>query len=342
MGAALGLALSEALVRVVFTIDTEYDPVLGRVMAAGATTRWGGEGFGTARWTIHGLRRASPPDRAKPSILVLGDSYVEAKNVDDSEVLTHVLEEKLRGGKTPFQVLNAGRSYASAADYVSLAPFYRSELAPRWTIIQLREPDITTDAFDRKKGYMARFAIDQSGGKAALRVVPGEPSRPSRFWGATRLIRRSSLITYGMQRLTEFEAAARAEPPLFFAADAPPPRPEGQDDAAERYPIADILKALHKAYDGRVTLLYLPNFDPQKPSEVDRSAERAFDAACAGASIRCINFRSEHASFAARRTSPYGFVNTRFNFGHMNAEGHRAVAEVLAREMERLAADDLL
>jgi hypothetical protein len=71
------------------------DPVFGFIPEPGRVMRSNAEGHGTGRWTDRGVRGAGPADPAKPPILVLGDSFTEARMVDDDEVYTAVLAKKL-------------------------------------------------------------------------------------------------------------------------------------------------------------------------------------------------------------------------------------------------------
>lgn len=342
LGALLALLFAEVVVRQYSFAPTDFHPAFGRVLAAGATVRWAGEGFGTGRWTVQGIRRAAPPDFAAPSIVALGDSFTEGKNIDDDEVYTHRLEAILRDRGRPIQVLNFGRSYLSAPDYVGLADYLEDLCHQRWTIVQVAELDLTVEAWDTKKRDFAHFRRGKDG---RIRAVMQKPMPPGRLRRALDpVIRNVALYMYGVQRVREFATAAEAEPPLFSAGSAKPAgaSSKGSEMSEEKNRLLnEALETLHRAYHGRLTFLFLADFDPRAPSR-PKQVEAVFDAACEKNGWSCVNLRQSYEGFAARRVAPYGFANTGYNVGHLNAGGHAAAAELLAREMERLSAHGLL
>lgn len=103
-----------------------------------------------------------------------------------------------------------------------------------------------------------------------------------------------------------------------------------------------MLAALEEAYANRVTLLFLPDFDPRAPGAVTSEAERVFAEECAAHGWSCVDLRDAFRAFAARFESPYGFPNSAWNEGHMNEGGHAATAQLLRDEVARLRAHDLL
>jgi len=332
-GLVLALVAAELLVRHVYFVQYDYDPTFGSVIRGGTTATYAREGVGTSRWSEHGLRRAIRPDPSKPAILAVGDSYTEALGVDDDKVFTHVLEAALR-----VQVLNAGRAGASIADYIALAPTYQAMFKPAWTIVQLREKDLTTDAWDKSKRAEG-WAYFEGGTDGKLSVVAAKPEPRGKLWHALDPLRRHfALYMFSVIRYREFKAAAQQEPPLFHAGDANK-AVEANGNAilpqneARKYPIAEEFEMLEAAYQGRVTILYLPDYDPHAPTKVGSLVEETLDKLCRERSWSCVNLRATYADFAAQHRSPFGFSNTAYNFGHMNSDGHAAAAALLAREL---------
>lgn len=335
LGGLLAVLVAEAGVRGFYDLQGGYDNVLGPHIAPGKV-RYGLEGMGTSQWVERGLRRASAPDPSWPSILVLGDSYTEALGVDDDDVFTHRLERKLRAQGSSAQVLNAGRAGSSLADYIALAPRYREWFSPRWTVVQLRAADLTTEPWRIRPSY-ARFA---RGRGAELEVRPAVIAQHSPLWfSILKLRQKSMLVTLGLIRVNDFTTAARAEPPLFRGGD-PAPSPRNSETDPSSAPVAEELALLVRAYDGRVTIAYLPEFDPQAPSRTDPT-ERIVQAVCDTQRISCLNLRRHYPNFATSGVSPFGFPNSAYNFGHMNELGHHALAEDLEREISRLQSDGI-
>lgn len=325
----LALCVFEVVARQVQWIPYESHPRLGSVPAANKTARYCREGCGTSHWIAGGIRRATPLDPALGTIVVLGDSFTEALMTDDERVFTQLAEERLRAAGAPVQIANVGRSGASAAEYVALAPYYQELVAPRWVVVQLRAPDLEGDSFDPAKTHFERTA---DGGVRAVEVVRNT-SRWHEYLAPLR--RYSALASFARMRLLEFAAAAEAEPPLFRATQPP------AQSAAVSYPIEAELDAIAAAYDGRVTFLFLPEFVARDPDRVGPT-EQIFVARCAARGWSCANLRDRFARFAEEHASPYGSSNFRYNAGHMNDAGHAATADVLVEALERVRANDLL
>lgn len=332
-GVALALVCLEVGMRQVYWLRSGRDADFGAIPLPGHPVRWWREGHGTSHWTDHGIRRTALPATGSRPILAVGDSFTEAFNVDDDEVFTQRLEASLAASGFPVPVLNAGRSGLAPADYVAEAPRQRELFAPRWTILQVRAPDLEAGGFDPSRTHFRRDA----GG--ALEVVPVKPPL-SRFYPLLLPFRSAStLLNYGIVRGREYAAAAQSEPPLFRAASA-----AHRAAPAERapQPIAEILDLLAASWNDRVTLVFLPDFDLRAPRLVNSEAEEIFAAQCALRGWSCVNLRDAFPAFAARFESPYGFPNSEWNAGHMNEAGHAATAELLHDEVTRRLSRDLL
>jgi len=259
---------------------------------------------------------------------VRGDSFTEALMLDDDDTFPVVLAAGLRTAGLALPVLNAGASGLSLPDYVERAPSDRKRFDVAWTVVQLRDDDLEREAWDESRTHFARAA------DGSLRIEPVAP-RPSRIGALLRpLTNRSALVGYGRMRALEFARAARAEPPLFSAATVRATASAPRRD----YPIEDEVALLNATWQGRVTVLYLAVFDPERPREPASDTERRLFAACVARGWSCVNLRESFPEFAAHWEAPYGFANSSWNTGHMNAAGHRAAGALLARELSRALA----
>jgi hypothetical protein len=268
------------------------------------------EGWGVSHWSAAGVR-VTPPLNG-PHVLVIGDSFTAAEEVNDDEVFTALVQQRLH-----LPVDNAGATSRSPADYVALAP----ERHSAWTVIQLNEADLSDDAFNPSKRHFQ--AID---GHLAIVTPPERPlGRLSRL--LARIRPHSALANYAIARIDMFRSDARM-PPLFRAADANPPVPVL---SPRDWPVEAELQAMTAAYQRRVTFLLLPAFN-DAPGDI----EQRFLAYCREADVSCADLRDTFPRFRDRGHAPFGFFNSRFGAGHMNAEGHAAAADVLVRELENV------
>ncbi len=308
------------------------DPVLDELVAGPGRIRWHREGDGTSHWIEHGVRRHTPPAQDRPRVLVLGDSYTEALQVDDGETFADVAEARLRAIGSDTQLINEGSSTRSVAHYIALAPRFAELFSPTWTVVQLRDSDVMADAWHPAKTHFERTAGE---GLRVVRVAPSARHGFSRILWDWR--QRSALVGYAVVRLGELREVASHEPPLFRAAETPRVTWE-ITSTPEDYPVEAELAALVDAFDARVTLLYLASFDPTAPL-TPTPTETRVSAYAASRGIGFVNTRTLHSEL--RGWSPFGFSNTPYNQGHLNSLGHRLAGDLLAVELRQRGLDGL-
>lgn len=324
VGVTLALSLVELGVRNLYTLRYDYDPQLGFVHAAG-TRRWGREGFATSQWQEHNIRRRTPLDPGRPTVAVLGDSFTEALQVSDDEVFTARVERALAAEGKAVQFANLGRSTQSLADYIAHARYYRKLVSQTWTVVQLRLDDLTTDArYDTRPHFS-----DDGGAPGVVDVVP--PNRTDSLWRARQ---RSMLVGYAFVRLGEFRSLVDLEPPLFRAGTPRRPIPPPPDST---YPIEAELDLLQRAYENRVTALVLPPYDVAAPM-TETEVEARVRAHCNSVGLSCVSIRPGFQRLHDQGLAPYGFSNSHFGDGHLNAEGHALAAEALHVELAKVHA----
>jgi hypothetical protein len=315
-GAALAVLTFECLLRCLQAGSQSIDPRLGWVWRSVTVRHRLAEGWGVSHWRDDETRARPAPAANAPRVLVVGDSFTEALQVDDDEVFTGRLRR--------VDAINVGRSSHSAADYAAFAGEYLSRFHPSWTVVEVGPPDFAEDAFNASKTHF----------DSHLNVVI-VPPRFGRVSGALKVWRdRSALLDNAIARWQLYRAAAKM-PPLFRAADAETSSAAPRRQPDETWPVADEMRLIRRAYGERVTFLFIP------PLEAPSAVESQFLAACAADRSSCVDFRTTFAAFRARGAAPFGFPNSRFGVGHLNAGGHAAVAQILEIELERLRARGL-
>jgi len=327
-GVGLALLCFELLLRLVAHGQPTLDPQKGWIYKATTVRHWLGEGHGVSHWSPQGIRE-SPfrPDRPSTVVLVLGDSITEGLQVSDQAVYPAQLELALQRSAWPAAVLNAGRSTLSSADYIATAQLYRDEFRPTWTIVQLRLDDLTTDC-----RQPSRTHFTDRNGHLTIEVVQPRMGRVSRWLAVVR--RASALVDVAIARAGAFRAASRL-PPMFRG---------GASEAAQGvrppevdYPIEEELAMLASAWSGRLTIALVPD-SSQDAGPIER---RAIDY-CRRNGVSIVDLRDVFLQFERAQSSPFGFPNSQYGFGHLNAEGHRALAGLLASELKGLRARGLL
>ncbi|HEU4408033.1 MAG TPA: hypothetical protein VFS43_22415 [Polyangiaceae bacterium] len=319
LGVLAALALAELVVRQIYTYALVYEPGYGYVNAPGGLVRWGREGHGTSRWAAHGVREKDAPPPGGRALLVFGDSQTEALMVDDGEAFTARLERAFEREGRPTRVVNAGRSTTSLADAIGYEERFRRLFAPCWTVLQISAEDLGPDAWGAGKPHFAQA----EGGPLTVEIVPqrAHAGLSGKLWW---LRQRSMLVGYAAARAAELGRGLSDEPPLFRAGHEKPKAP-----VKRSYPVEDELDLAAKAYGGRVTFLYLSPFDPREPTRLEPETEARVFSHCAARGLRCVSARASYPRFAAEGKAPYGFSNSAYNEGHLNRDGHAAIAEAL-------------
>ncbi|MDO9300398.1 MAG: hypothetical protein Q7T89_03405, partial [Anaerolineales bacterium] len=112
------LLILEVVIRI-FIIKPAYEhfvPGLGIVAVDNAVTVWGVEGYGVTHYLSNG--EISTPYQSEISVVVLGDSYTEAVQVNDDQKFVSVAENVLQERGLKMDLHNLGASGRSIADYV--------------------------------------------------------------------------------------------------------------------------------------------------------------------------------------------------------------------------------
>ena len=318
-GIALALITFEVAFRFLLFGTTYLDPRIHRVVRTERHRL--GEGFGLANWDERGIRLSPHACANCPQVLVIGDSYTEGFQVNDDQTYAAVAESLL-AAQRPLRLLNAGFATASPANYVVDAARYRRRIKPTWVIIQLSADDLGPDAFHQDKVH---FRQERDGLKLEV-PAPYDYGLISRTLGGLR--ERSALLNFAIGHID----VARHGPtgPPWFRAGSEATAPVVVE-APRTYPLERELDLMRSSYENRVTFLFLPLFNHPVENE-----ETRFVRYCQMTHVSCVNFRSSFGEFQRAGTAPYGFPNSRFAGGHLNAAGHEAVARLLVAEIRRL------
>lgn len=338
LGVALALVTVEAVVRQTEFDRFIWDPEVGQLHRPGVEARFSREGFGRSHWLAKGLRRdPRPVADARKRVLVIGDSFTESLQVGDGQVFTALTNDRLRRDGIDVAVLNAGMAGLAPSDYVYEAPRHLREFQPAWTVVVLSDHDLEGDSWDVAKVH---FAVD-SGGRIELRQpsTSKDPNASSARRIYEALTDHIALVRFVRLRLHDFAAGVADEPPLFRGGQTRAPKPARP--AAPPARVMFEIAQLKEAYAGRLTILLVCTFDPQRPTTPSLTETRLLDAASA-LGVRVVTTRGGYSEVAAEGRAPFGFANSAFNAGHMNALGHEVTSRALSSELRDLVGHGLL
>jgi hypothetical protein len=259
------------------------------------------EGFARATYTTCGARLTSnEPVSAAPWIAILGDSYVEARQVADGETVGARLERISRDAGKPVNVRQYGWAGAPPAQYVAVAPLFKNRYLSR-AVILLSADDFGPDT-----------TLPMPWVDAAT-----SPAQPSGSLALTTLVqRRWSLIVERSPSLVRRVAGATSGSPPAPEAEIPKPT------------MATAVRALQGAFGERLLLVFLSSV-LSADSHLSAS-EEWFLAECKRRGVQCIGLHGAMLDMLRDQGRlARGFSNTTIGVGHLNADGH----DLLAREI---------
>src|SRR5205085_1259816 len=137
-------------------------------------TRQIDEGIATAHFSTAGARlTGGSPLADAATAVVLGDSYVVAREVRDEATMGARLERMARADGVPLNVRQYGWRGAAPAQYLDAA----SDVLARWNpaVVMIA---LSTDDFDERAlaGSFPRLRIDAAGDAQVVRDPAGMPS----------------------------------------------------------------------------------------------------------------------------------------------------------------------
>lgn len=262
------------------------------------------EGFARATYTMCGARlTGGEPIHGAPWMVILGDSYVEARQVADEETAGSRLERASRGAGSPYNVRQYGWAGASPGRYVAAANDIIARWDPRRVVVLLGADDFGADSTrDVHPDTTAWVAAPKTGAIALSALV-------RRRWSLV-LERSPWLVQRAVGGLGGEHGSLTDEP--------------------AKPGIAPAVRALRDAYGSRLLLVYLSTVLAEGDGE--SPIEHALLESCHRYAVQCIALRSAMLELRATGRLARGFANTTIGVGHLNADGHA----LLAREIWKM------
>lgn len=314
----------------------EYLPAWGIVPVEGASSLQGREGFAVTQYLAYGEVETPIRDSAASySIVVLGDSTVQAAQVANDKNFVSLTETALRQKGQSVDLRNLGRSLQSVADHVYLAPAVTDAFSPDIVIVQVNPSNFRLSNLPDQENQF----VDGGDGKLAL--VHREPEQAGNL-KILNILNRSALYSYLDFRLRVILQDAGPSVGSQEAALSETGSPPGEGFAAR---VQAQAEALRDAYpSARVIFLvipYSPTFSRQggvKASWRSASDDELARVLSGVEGVLVLNAAGALRDLAQRYTAvPRGmFFNSAFNYGHLNEYGHIAVAEALTEALEQI------
>jgi hypothetical protein len=323
-GVVAGLTLFELGLRPLATPDLPpvARPAADDLDSPVITTRQLEEGIAESSFSSAGARlTGNPTMEGAPVVVVLGDSHVVAREINDRATMGAWVERLARRDNYFLNVRQYGWRGASPPQYLMVARDVLQRWSPVQIVVILDGDDLGADPLNR------RFPRMRIGNDDAVEIVHG-PDSAADSTASRHRFTLATLSRIRWQRVIE-RAPKNLRPFVNAPVEARGPAPTPA--MIEAVPRAAV-KALAKAYGPGLLVVYTADVRVTGGERADEGEERLL-AACLEQHIRCVSMRQ--TMLAARRKGHVvrGFPTTTLGVGHLNAKGHELVGRAIWKEI---------
>lgn len=257
-----------------------------------------------------------------PNVLILGSSHSEAFNVMQSESLSYVLSEKLKGNFSVYNKSISGHSFYKVCQYLKTNLELYDE-APKVVVLETVRVDVPQDLVDQViSSSISRKESHSTGLIGMMQRVP--------FFRVVYHQMVGGLMNLFMP---SHEAASGDS-------DIVPVNPDSELDTVPYDTLFSYLSNIEKEYNTKIVIFYHPTETLTAEGDIQFNTSAELDAFRSFANKYDISF----IDLAERFTSmyynenhvPHGFPTGKLGSGHLNKYGHYAVADELYNEIIKL------
>ena len=284
------------------------------------------EGISWGRFDADGYN--NPEVVENPDILVLGSSHTEATNVIQGKEFSSLLRNKLRGEYTIYNMGISGHNFLKVCQYLqNNLELY--DTAPKAVIIE-------TDNLTFTKAEIETMLSSGIAKSPSYNTGLIAASQKSPFFSALYHQVQGGLIDLLMPdkaKISNLLDGVHIAPP---AAALSPATPFVSEDEALSRAYADMfayLGKLQQQYDTQIIIFFHPMCSTQPDGSIkihDQDIKAEFVYNCEQQNIHFVDMTESFTAMCnIRYKLPHGFVTGRIGYGHLNADGHAAIAEEL-------------
>lgn len=282
------------------------------------------EGVALAHFSAAGARMTGNPVAGQGvTVVILGDSYVMAREVADNETMGAQLERTARANSLPLDVRQYGWTGATPAQYLYVAHDVIDRWHPHRVIVVLSDNDLDNITL---AGEWPRLRVDASGNARVVgppidTITPGP--YPSSLSMLTR--HRSATLKRRAPSWTRFWKGGQTvgSTPESVRDTAPPP------DSSEFAALPGaVVRALAKSYGPSLTIIYMARVGVSGAVDPTPEENRLLDA-CRVTRVSCVSTREDMLQARRRGLIAHGGSTRAIGDGHLNPSGHGLVAAAM-------------
>ena len=254
-----------------------------------------------------------------PNLVLIGDSYLAARQVPDHSSMGALLEDRSRAEGEPLNVIQFGLSGGAAATYSGFADKALATFNPQWVIVLLNDSDLGKDAVT--KFVQFGLKISPTGGAQIYKIKPPKRNR------LTRKLEKYSALLQTMHMRWDMIFSSESKN-IFKNKD------QDLQRMIEMLPRTSVT-LLKQAYGKKLIVIFFPEINMLNGPKPGKS-EMQLEKECLAESIPFASCRNEFIKLKQKFIYVRGFHNTLPGEGHLNELGHRVMAEIIWKFLNRL------
>ena len=315
-----------------------YDPDIGFRYRPHSELFLGTEGFARNEVNSLGLNDDEyNPNSKNKKMIVLGDSYTEAKQVDRKYNFTSLAESELQN----WDVINAGRDGLHIINTYDVAKKLSSIVHPDLLVLVVSNGDYINDLSHRNiKGYVRNNRLVD----VMLRVEAKEKLKDKLSW----LVSNSALAVQVLRQYKPLIISITGQLRSFLASGEVKAK-ETKATEINRKPYKleknEMLSVLINKLRtiAPLTILYINQLEYETPQHVypakkPLKTSKEFKKVAQEKRVPFINTADYLIEqYFETKEPPFGFQNKSFPGGHLNLNGHKAVARGLVNLVKKMS-----
>jgi hypothetical protein len=288
------------------------------------------EGYGISHFRGDGSRITGNPQLdGIPTGIIIGDSFVEALQVNDTQTMGAEVERLSRRDSNPFNVRQYGWGGASTATYIAISEVIKQRWNPKWVAVVYNEDDFSVSSI--RGGRFWQMEVNNSDFSVNISPVArtGQRFDPvlEKLGFTTKdlrgLLNKSTLLYLIFEKYlvsTELQNNASLNSEK---------NTDKQKSDEIKIVATGTIRALKKAYGSSLAIIYTPQIAMTSTNKMD-DTEAILFSICQSEEVKFVSARDEMVKrLKNKKQLSEGFSNTSPGEGHLNNVGHEVVGQII-------------
>ena len=273
------------------------------------------EGIGGGKYDANGYNNVEVIEN--PEIIIVGSSHVEGRNVTQKENMSYLLNEMFEGKHEIYNMGISGHHFYKTCQYLP-ASLDRFEVTPKLVLVESAIVELSKDQVEAAINGTVEFS-------------------PSHSEGLVALLQKIPFLRVFYSQIEDglFDLFLPELQPEIIVTPVSEGTTEPQINVDEEaYELMfDYLASIEEEYDTEIVIFFHPEEVLEEDGTISFKNNQYASAFASAASQNGIDFIDMASYFETmyyeEHKVPHGFITGKAAYGHMNADGHSAIADVL-------------